>query len=266
MSLQVRNSKTLIDPDNFKFKALVIGLTGVGKTQFLGTVPNIGVAACETGQGSGLLTIASQGIDFIEPSSLADLDAVCKGMIFKDKSAIGLDSLSDMYKTFIKQAALAIPRKGAESEKRLQGIPELDDYGVMAEMVRRLLRNLLVQDKHILVTAGMKIDRPDPESGQTQMLVGPDLPGQMFLNSPAMFDIVLFLRSRPVDLRDKKNPIYQRYFMTAGDGTYIAKCRSVIDGVSLLDKEEVFDLKTGQGTFPYLLAKIQTKYAESLKK
>jgi hypothetical protein len=273
MALQVKNSRDLIDPKNFKVKMLVYGLPGLGKTMFLSTaqqVGSLGIAACETGHGKGLLTIADAGIDYVEPVSYADFEGLCSGKVFSDKLVLCLDSLSSMTKTFIKDYALSIPRSGrGDSPKRMQGIPELDDYGTMGELTRRLTAKLLERDQHIIVTATERIDKPDPTDGpEASFMIGPDLPGQMFLGSTAMFDFVLRLRGRPklANEKDPKSRYTERYFITQPDGMgTIAKCRSNHLGVPLLDREEVFNLKTGQGTFPYLLKKIVDGYALGLE-
>lgn len=263
MTVTIRNTRELVG-ERFRFKVLLYGLPGVGKTSWLAGVPNIGIAACETGTGKGLLSVADRGLDFCEPTSLADFAAICSGSIFKDKAAVGLDSLSEMSRTFIKDAALSIPRKGFDSPKRSKGVPELDDYGVMAELTRKYLRGLLDLDKHVVVTATEKVQMPDAESGRGEYLVGPELPGQMFTGSAAMFDFVLRLRTRP-KLRtpgDKKSQYIERYFITNSDGAgTIAKCRSNVTGKPLLDLEEIWDPATGRGSFQYLLDKILAGYA-----
>lgn len=268
MSLKIRNTKEFIDPEKFRMVALVYGLPGTGKTSWIGTLPpkETGIAACETGLGKGLLSIAERGFECVEPSDLNELEKFCRNEIFPGKKAIVLDSLSAMYKTFIKDAALKIPRRMGESDKRRLGIPELDDYGAIGEMTRRVL-NILINsnpDKHIIVTSTEKYDRPnenDPPG--TESLIGPDLAGQLFLGAPAMFDFVLRLRTRP-KLRDPKDPktkYSERYFLTQQESGTIAKCRSNSKGVALLDREEIFDQQTGQGSFEYLLNKILKGYS-----
>lgn len=267
MSLKVRNSREYISPETFRMVALVYGLPGSGKTSWIGTVPpqDTLIAACETGHGKGILSIAEKGFDVVEPDSLLELEDFCRGRINPAKKALVLDSLSAMAKTFIKDAALKMPRRMGESDKRKMGIPELDDYGTIGELTRKLL-NILISsnpDKHIIVTATEKYDRPnenDPPG--TESLIGPDLAGQMFLGAPAMFDFVLRLRTRP-KLRDPKDPkskYGERYFLTQQESGTIAKCRSNSRGVALLDREEVFDQTTGQGSFQYLLDKILSGY------
>lgn len=261
MALVVRNTRDLPKPENYKMKLLVVGLPGSGKSTFLGTVPDIGIAACETGEGNGLLGLAQKGIDFVEPSNHAEFEIFCAGGVFKEKSALGIDSLTEMTKNHVQTAALAIPRKQGDSMKRRMGVPELDDYGIMGEFTRRLLRKLIDQDKHIICTALLKVKEP-PEGSAGETFIGPDLPGAMFLGAVAMFDLVLVLRTRPMlrDPKDAKSRYNQRYFVCEQQGQMLAKCRPSWSETSLLDQEEIFDLKTGQGTFPYLLDKITSKF------
>jgi len=268
MSLVIKHSRDLIQPGNLKLKILIFGFPGSGKTSFMGSAPNLGAGICETGHGQGSMSIATKDIDYVDLESYADFDAFCSGTVFKEKDSIGLDSLSEMEKTFIKEKALSMPRARGESQKRSLGVPELDDYGTMAELTRKLLRKLLNLNKHIVVTATLRVDKPDQDSMQTETLVGPDLPGQMFLGSTAMFDIVLCTRTRQVlrDPKDAKSRYTQYYYLTNNPGNgIIAKNRlNLEDNVSFLPPEVIVDYRTGEGTFPWILARAQAAYQKWL--
>jgi hypothetical protein len=248
--------------------ALVYALPGCGKTTWAGTLDpaTTGIAACgETGNGAGLLSIAERGFDCVVPENLTDVESFCKGEIFKDKSALVLDSASALVRTIVKDAVLSIPRNSGNSPKRKAGVLELDDYGTLAEFTRKLLYVLINANptKHIIVTATEKYDRPnenDPPG--TEALIGPDFAGQMFLGAAAMFDFVFRMRTRPVleVPGDAKSRYVQRYLITQPIQGTIAKCRANADGKPLLDKEEIFDLGKGQGTIPALVEKILKGY------
>lgn len=264
--LTIKNTKDLISPEGFRWKVLIYGLSGLGKTEWVSDAPSAGVVACETGQGKGLLTVARKGLDFVTPTTYQEFEQIASGTIFKDKESLVIDSLTDLCHTAIKDAALAIPRSNGNSPKRAAGVMELDDFGVMGELTRRVLRKILDSDKHVAVTATLRIKEPDPATGMGAFMIGPDLPGAMMLGSCAMFDTVMCLKTRS-KLRDPKDPksrYTERYFVTGSDGNgLIAKCRSVVaGGKPLLAQEEVYDIESGVGTFPYLLKKIQTAYAE----
>jgi hypothetical protein len=269
MALVVRNTRDLIKPDDLKLKILVYGLHGTGKTSFLSTVPNIGIGASETGHGRGLLGVAGTELDYVEINSYEDYEGFCSGEVFKDHSALGLDSLSDVVKTHIKNKALSFPRKMGESDKRKAGVPELDDYGVMGELTRKLLRKLIDQPKHIIVTSGLRIDKPDMESGQGEMLIGPDLAGQMFLGSTAMFDVVMCTRTRSVldDPRNAKSRRTEYYFLTNNPGTgIIAKNRLGVEGgKSFLPPEVIFNPSKGLGNFEWFLNQAKDAYQKFLE-
>jgi len=261
MSLVVRSTKDLLNPATYKAKILVVGAPGSGKTRFLSTVPGIGIAACETGEGNGLLTLGDPDIpkvDFVEPGNKDEFEAFCAGRVFKENPAVGVDSLTEMVRAHVQSFVLTIPRRGFESEKRRMGVPEQDDYGTMGELTRRYLRQLLSLDKHVVCTAGIRIKEPNEANPSAETMIGPDLPGAMFLGAVAMFDIVVILRTRSVlrDPKDAKSRYLQRYFVCEPMGGMLAKCRPSWAKKSLLAPEEVFDLNTGAGTFPYFLNKI----------
>lgn len=265
MSLTLRNTKELINPATYKMKLLIASLPGTGKTEFVGTVPNVGIAACETGQGKGLLTIASRGIPFVEPDTYKELESFCSGDIYKECSALAIDSLSAMVRTFITAYAIKnFPRSRGETAKRNAGILELDDYNTLGEVTRRLLAKFIALDKHIIVTTTLKLpEEARPEEGRVAKPAMPDLPGQLALASSAMFDVALILRTRPAlrDPKDAKSRYTQRYFMTQGSESWVAKSRLALSGKPILAEEEIFDLETGAGSFPFLLEKILKGYA-----
>jgi len=244
----------------------VAALPGSGKTTFVGTVPNVDVAACETGHGKGLVSIAQKGITFYEPENYKELEAFCSGDVSKNADAIALDSLSAMTKTFIKDYALSFPRAKGQTLKRAAGVPELDDYNVMAEITRRLLAKLISIPKHIIVTTTLKLPQDaNPDEGREAQPAMPDLPGQLALAAAAMFDTVLILRTRPA-LRDPKDPksrYTQRYFLTQQSDKWLAKSRLNSSSAPILAEEEVFDKDSGVGGFPYLLDKILKSYANA---
>jgi len=267
MALLVRNSKELIDPKNLLLKILLIGMPGFGKTTFLSTCPNIGIGVSETGHGRGLLSVACAGLDYCEVSNYQDFDSFCSGSVFKDKDTLALDSLSDMGKTFIKDKALSIPRSKGESAKRAAGILELDDYGVLAELTRKLTKKFIDLPKHIVCTSTLRIDKPDPENGQGEMLIGPEFSGQMFLGSTAMFDIVLIGRTeqRLRDPKDAKTKYTARYWLTSGRNGFLAKNRLSVGKGSFLPEQLDFNLETGSGTFNDILERAKVAYGKFLE-
>jgi AAA domain len=268
MTLIVQNSRALISPENLKLKILLVGVPGSGKTSFVANAPNVGIGVSETGHGKGLLSVAASGVDYVEINSYEDFEAFCGGAVFHDKDTLGMDSLSDIAKTLIKDKALKIPRTKGESQKRLLGVPELDDFGTMAELTRKLTKKFIDQPKHIICTAGLRIDKPDPENLQAETLIGADFPGQLFLGCSAMFDIVLIARSRSVlqDVKDAKSRYQQRYWMTEGSGGYIAKNRLSVDPKigSFLPPELIYDFEKDSGTFNDIYNRAKDAYVKYL--
>ena len=268
MALVRKYSRELIDPANLKLKILIAAFPGFGKTTFIADCPNVGIGVSETGHGKGLLSVAYKNVEYVEINSYDDFEAYCGGAIFQDKDTLGLDSLSDMGRSFIKEKALKIPRAKGESQKRAMGVPELDDYGTIGELTRKLTKKFIDLPKHIVVSSALRIDKPDPEQLQAETLIGPDFAGQMFLGSTAMFDIVLIGRTRSVlrDPRDAKTRYTQRYWMTEASGGYLAKNRLCIDPNvgSFLPAEMIYDLHTGSGTFNDIYNRAKDAYVKYL--
>lgn len=266
--IEIKSTKNLVQPSSFRFVGLCYGLPGVGKTSWVGTCPpeDTGIAACDHGTGSGLLPISEKEFAYIEPANLVDLEKFVKGEVFKDKKILVLDNISTMARTVVKDAALAIPMSGMVSRSQY-GVAEKRDYMVMMEIIRRILALLIGANptKHILVMAHEKYDRPsENDAPGTESLVGPELSGQLFTAAPSMFDFVLRLRTRSLlrNPADPKSRYSQRYFQTNQAPGIIAKCRATVNKKPLLDQEEVFDLDTGAGGFPFLLNKIVQGYQQ----
>lgn len=256
MSLAIRNTGELRN-ENLKLKILLYGLSGMGKSTFIATAPKPIVAACETGHGKGLLSVAGKNIDYVTPENYSELEQFCSGHGLDAYETIAVDGFSYATDTIIKDYALTIPRsKGGESKKRSMGILELDDFGVLAELERRVLAKLLCIDRHVIVSCLMDTYQP-PTDDRPEKLGSPDLPGMMRVGSSAMFDIVMRLWTKPM-LKDPKNPAsryYQRVFLTDGDGKYLAKSRLRNGLVNLFPAEVPFNLETGEGTFNWFLQK-----------
>jgi hypothetical protein len=260
----------LATPEKHRAKILIVGKTGVGKTRWAATAPDVGIAACETGVGNGSLTLAHiEGVLKADPQNFLDFRSICLDTFepFRKKQSIALDSLTYMTKSFVKDHCLANypPRNQKEAMRRQAGVPTGFDWADISDTTRTLLDKLLHQNKHIIVTALEKIEKD--ENG-APLFIGPDLPGQLFLGAPAMFDTVLYLKTRKIlkDPRDPKSVYIQRYFVTGNDGLHVGKDRNSSGAKSFLDPEEIFDLETGQGTFPYLYAKILAGHKASQEK
>lgn len=261
--MDVRNTKDLIKPSSYNWKVLIVAPTGIGKTTWVSTAPDVGIAACETGEGGGTLSIVKAGVDFVEPRTFTDFRSICYDTFapFQKKRTIALDSLSYMCKTFIKDHVLSSfpARNPREAMRRQAGVPVGFDFGEISEVTRNLLNALLNQKKHVIVTTLAK-----SEKDENGVVIGvkPDLPGALADAAAAMFDSVMYLKVRKLlrDPRDPKSAYLQRYFITQADGTHLAKDRNN-NGKPFLLQEEIFDKETGEGSFPFLLNKILTGYA-----
>lgn len=269
MPLQIRNTKQLIDPSQFKLKTLIVAPPGFGKTTWAAGAPNPAFAACETGHGAGLLPIANKGFDYVIPTTYPELEQVSSGQIFKSQDTIVVDGFSEFCRTIVKDYALTVPRKFGDTQKRAMGVPELDDYNTMGELGRKFLRTLLQLDKHIVVTAlYAPYQSPDPKEGKDERIGGPDLPGSLRLGVCAMFDHVFMLKVEPVLITKDGKPFrtVRRVLVTVGSDKFIAKSRSSIDDSQILPPEIVFDPQANTGTFADVHKRIVDFYAAKASK
>lgn len=261
--MEVRNTKDTVRPENYNWKVLLVADPGIGKTTWAATAPDVGIAACEPGEGSGTLSIVKAGVDFVEPKTFADFRSLCYNTFepFQKKRSIALDSLSYMTKSFVKEHVLStFPAKNPrEAMRRQAGIPSGFDFSEISELTRNLLNALLAQKKHVIVTALAKYEKDD---NGLVVRIKPDLPGALSDASAAMFDSVLYLKVRKLlkDPRDPKSTYMQRYFLTQSDGVHLAKDRNN-SGKAFLSQEEIFDKESGQGSFQDLLNKILAGHA-----
>lgn len=260
--MDVRKLSDIVAPGNLQWKVLIVGRPGTGKSTWLSGVPGIGIAACETGHGSGMLSAAhtvNPTALLAEPKTFTDFRSICLGTFapFQNLTAVGLDSLTYMTKGFIKDHVLStFPAKNAREVMRRQaGVPTGFDYGDIADVTRTLLNYLLAQQKHVVVTCLEKVEKDD---NGVITGIGPDLPGALGTSAAAMFDSVLYLKIRRVvrDPRDPKTAFLERYFITNGDGVHVSKDRNSLNSKPFLAQEEVFNPDLGQGTFTALFKKI----------
>lgn len=266
--LKIMNTKDLLSPENFKLKMLGYAPSGFGKSRFGATAPNPIFGCCDTGHGGGMLTIARLGLPYIELRNYNDLEEFCSGVNLEQYDTLVLDAFDFAGDTFVKDWALTVPRSGkmGESKKRQMGCPELDDFGVISELMRRCLAKLLSQDKHIYVNAALDYYAPavlQGENPRPEKIGGPSFVGQLRMGSCAMFDVVLRMFMRPAlrDPKDANSKYNQRVWQTEGNGQYLAKSRIVNGNNNAFPPEVVFDLDKGTGTFQWLLDEARKVYA-----
>ena len=187
-------------------KAVIYGHAGVGKTTLATTCPDPIIISAE----SGLLSIASADLPFIEIKTMADLREAyafvkksdeCQGV-----QTVVIDSLSE-----IAEVVLI-----AEKDKTTDGRAA---YGEMASQMTGLIRAFRdLPGKNVVMTA--KVEKAQDETGR--ILYSPSMPGSKVGQSlPYFFDLVLALR-----VEKDAEGITQRWLQCQPDGIWTAKDRS----------------------------------------
>lgn len=183
MTIKIKNTK---DIDATSVKCVVYGGAGVGKTRFCATAPKPIIISAE----SGLLSLASQNVDYIEINTLDDLNAAYKELKKStDYDTICLDSLSEIAEQLMEQY---LPK---HKDKR-------QAYGEMAmDMIPMLRKFRDIQGKNTIFTTKLIRVHDEETEKTTEELF---LPGKVLPNQvPYMVDELFCLRP------DRKGTILQ---------------------------------------------------------
>jgi hypothetical protein len=191
--------------------------------------------ACESADGGGTMSIQDKGVDYVMPSSFAELCSVIAALqADRTYAGVVLDNVTDVVKRFIMPQALKMPyEKGSAPASRAMGVPAQGDYQTAGEMLRSRLNELMnltrskdvAARKHLIVCA-LEKEKTDRDGNLRK--IQPDLPGAMAEDAAGMFQTVASLEIRTriadVDSTDKKkgtHRISDRVLVTSADGIKI---------------------------------------------
>lgn len=203
MAIQLKTTRNLHQTG---VKFLVFGMSGVGKTSLIPTLPNPVILSAE----GGLLSISGSDVPYIEISSMADLMEAYTWVTTSAEAtgfqSIALDSISE-----IAEVVLAEELKKSKDGRAAYG--ELNSK--MMEVIRAFRD---IPGKHVYFSS--KCEKAQDEQGR--MLYSPSMPGKtLSMQIPYAFDMVFALRA---DKDSEGNT--QRALMTDTDGLWIAKNRA----------------------------------------
>lgn len=210
--------------------------------------------AVEAADGGGTMSIRKMGVDYVEPKSFSEFQAIVAGLQTDTTyGGVVLDNASDLVKRYIQPVALQIPyEKGGAPMSRAKGVPAQGDYQTMGEMLRTELNSLVnltkkgVPDairKHLIVTA-LEYEKASRD-GKDTISIGPALPGQMADTASAMFQTMLTIeveRKVVPDPTNAKQTIaqYNRIMVSQADGKKILGDRMGIFPKRMLADLEIF--------------------------
>ena len=187
-------------------KILVYGMSGVGKTSLIPTLPRPIALSAE----GGLLSITDSNTPYIEIKSIDDIRAAYAWLIKSPEAAnfdsVALDSISEIAEVVL------------NSEKKLQKDPR-KAYMQMQEVMTDLIRTFRdLPQKHVYFSA--KAEKVQDADGR--LLYYPSMPGNKLAQAlPYFFDEVLALRVE----RDTDGNT-SRALLTSADPQWSAKDRS----------------------------------------
>jgi hypothetical protein len=210
--MQIKSTKDITVTEKFRF--MLYGLSGVGKTKLIGTIPE---KTLIMNADKGMLTLASMDKDFVSVNSWKEIEEVLTYL--KSKEAL------EKYQWFCIDSGTAVADlllNHLSEEKKLSGFDLWREYGNIYNKFMRFLRD---QQAYHTLSIFEAIDKED-ESGIMTKSFG--VQGSIGGRIPNFYDFVFALKV------DKTG---NRIIQTSSTPGWICKDRS-----QKLEKQEPADL------------------------
>jgi len=227
--MKVKSTKDL---ELFRVKAIIYGMSGVGKTFSASTLDpkKTLILSAE----SGLISLRGRDIDVWEIEKWADMMEAYKQLILPENiekyDTVFIDSLTEIdelaKEQIVKQDRPNL--KGKDIGKIYDDMMTQQDYGLLATRMTRFIRAYRDLDYNIIVTA-LELDRKNDITGEVKLV--PSISGKLSLNLSGYFDEVFHMITK----REPDNKV-GRYFITANIENTVAK-----DSAGALDLMEIPD-------------------------
>jgi hypothetical protein len=235
----ITNNLNLLEPEegeDIRVNMLIYGLTGVGKTRFLGTAqkcPFTSPVLFIDIEG-GTLSVAGSGIKIVRPQNFSEIQDIYDFLRFENTTykSVAIDSLTEMQRKLSMGDILGVLEDDA-SYTNLAGHVPADRYDWLSsgEQMRRNIRAFrdlaYMPDRerriHVLFTALERVD-------EKRNIVCPALPGALGLEVGASVDVLGRMSIKQMETaegRTKKirNLTFREF--TGEDGNlYMAKART----------------------------------------
>ncbi len=232
--MKVKSTKNL---EMFRVKALIYGMSGVGKTFSASTLDpkKTLILSAE----SGLLSLRGRDIDVWEIETWVDLMEAYKQLILPENTekydTIFIDSLTEIdeiaKEQIVKQDRPNL--KGKDIGKIYDDMMTQQDYGLLATRMTRFIRAYRDLDYNIIFTA-LELDKKNDITGAVKLV--PSISGRLSLNLSGYFDEVFHMITK----KEIDNKV-GRYFITANIESTIAKDVSgALDLMELPDWNAIF--------------------------
>jgi len=221
-------------------RGLVFGLSGVGKTTSLGTLPEKETLIVSVERG--LLPLADKNYTVAQVKTWNDLRELIailsdnESEISKSKKIIAFDSLSEISEMCKKQIVhndrkkLITERSGGKRstpEKVYDDLMVMEDWGLYRARMMAFIGAVVHLPFHVIFTSLETWTEDKKEGGLYRT---PNLNGKLALEIPAFFDLVLHMEI------EKDGDKSMRIFRTAATSKTVAK-----DASGKLDEIEVSD-------------------------
>ncbi len=201
-----------------KLNILIYSMPGVGKTSFLGTIPNQFLLNTE---GSGIVSLkamptklgpVAENIATIPYSSFQGMENMVKEFQndppeLKKFTTFTVDTISNLHKKGLAEVTDRENRKAPNLVNRY--VAETEHHGENNEHIRRIVDSLRDLDRNVVLTAHARFEEPKNRPAQTW----PDFSVKLSNTIAGMMDIVAYMGVKRVD---DENKIFMQMHATPG--------------------------------------------------
>lgn len=186
-------------------KIIVYGRTGVGKTRFAATAPDVLFIDAE----AGTLSIADKPIDVVTIQDFNQLDEIFDFLLKGDHKykSVVIDSLTEVQ---LKCMDNIIKSEVERKPDRDPDVPTQQNWGKSFNQIRKLIRKFRDLPMNVIIVCEAKDDR-DEETGIIYTV--PALPGQLANKIPGYIDIVGYMDLR----KDSEGNLIEKMLFRAID-------------------------------------------------
>lgn len=186
-------------------KIIVYGRTGVGKTRFAATAPDVLFIDAE----AGTLSIADKPIDVVTIQDFNQLDEVFDFLLKGDHKykSVVIDSLTEVQ---LKCMDNIIKSEVEKKPDRDPDVPTQQNWGKSFNQIRKLIRKFRDLPMNVIFVCEAK-DNKDEETGIIYTV--PALPGQLANKIPGYMDIVGYMDLR----KDSEGNLIEKMLFRAVD-------------------------------------------------
>lgn len=209
-------------PENMRINVMLYGLTGVGKTAFLGTAQKCDLTspALLVDVEGGTLTLSGSEIDVVRPQNFDDIQEIYNFLAYKNSyyKSVCIDTVTEVQRNLSMGSILGTLTGGDDSldyqDLAVYKPPDRYDWLGSREQMMKFIRAFRDLSKHqnperrihVFMAASEKVD-------EDEMAVCPSLPGTLGVQIGGFVDILARLSVQKVMIGEEQEPRDLRHML-----------------------------------------------------